>query len=205
MSSRRENCWHSGENGGRSRSQTVQTYGYNHGVTLKIQWYFLNEICTVNHSQAILRERQFEEVLLEVGREKVRNWECLLVHRQQGLFLSVWVEDINHVWFTNARGCTQRECKLCQANGRMCLGFSSHRFHMKSGNYHQSYRTRKDTDSQRGWAEHHKWTASWRSFSCRSHRGNFSENQTYHKKSGGTQVLRKARIFKTLGRTTAPS
>ena len=26
--------------------------------------------------------------------EKVRNWECLFVHRKQGLFLSVYVDDI---------------------------------------------------------------------------------------------------------------
>ena len=38
--------------------------------------------------------RQFEEVLLELGWEKVPNWECLLVHRKEGLFLSVYVDDI---------------------------------------------------------------------------------------------------------------
>ena len=44
--------------------------GHNHGATLKIQWYFLNEICTVSHSQAFLWERPFEDVLLEVGWEQ---------------------------------------------------------------------------------------------------------------------------------------
>ena len=68
--------------------------------------------------------------------EKVPNWECLFVHRKQGLFLSVYVDDIkmvgkkqnmapmwkklmknvdideptsflDHVYL----GCTQRECK----------------------------------------------------------------------------------------------
>ena len=37
----------------------------------------------------LLWERQFEEVLLELGWEKVPNLECLSVHRKQCLFLSV--------------------------------------------------------------------------------------------------------------------
>ena len=39
-------------------------------------------------------ERQFEKILLEHGWEKVPIWECLFVHRQKGLFLSVYVDDI---------------------------------------------------------------------------------------------------------------
>ena len=39
-------------------------------------------------------ERQFEKVLSEHGWEKVPNWECLFVNRQNGLFLSVNVDDI---------------------------------------------------------------------------------------------------------------
>ena len=42
----------------------------------------------------LLWKRQFEKVLLKYGWEKVPNWECLFVHRQQGLFLSVYVDDI---------------------------------------------------------------------------------------------------------------
>ena len=42
-----------------------------------------------------LWERQFEEVLLELGFKKVPNWECLFVHRKQGLFFSVLMDDIN--------------------------------------------------------------------------------------------------------------
>ena len=41
-----------------------------------------------------LSERQFEEVLLEFGWRKVPGWECLFVHRKQGLFLSVYVDDV---------------------------------------------------------------------------------------------------------------
>ena len=46
----------------------------------------------------LLWERQFEKVLLKHGREKVSNWECLFVHRQKGLFLSVYVDDIKIGW-----------------------------------------------------------------------------------------------------------
>ena len=42
----------------------------------------------------LLRERQFEKILLQHGWEKVSNWECLFVHREKGLFLSVYVDDI---------------------------------------------------------------------------------------------------------------
>ena len=31
--------------------------------------------------------------LLELGWEKIPNWECMFVHRKQGLFLSVYVDD----------------------------------------------------------------------------------------------------------------
>ena len=44
--------------------------------TLKILWFLLNEICT-NPLAGLLWERQFEEVLRELGLEKVPNWECL--------------------------------------------------------------------------------------------------------------------------------
>ena len=42
----------------------------------------------------LLWERQFEKILLNHGCEKVPNWECLFVHRQKGLFLSVHVDDM---------------------------------------------------------------------------------------------------------------
>ena len=84
----------------------------------------------------LLWERQFEKVLLKHGWEKIPNWECLFVHREKGLFLSVYVDDIklagkkqnldpmwkalmqevelgeptsflDHVYL----GCTQRQCQ----------------------------------------------------------------------------------------------
>ena len=42
----------------------------------------------------LLWERQFVDALLELGWEKIPNWECIFVHRKQGLFLSVFVDDI---------------------------------------------------------------------------------------------------------------
>ena len=41
-----------------------------------------------------LWERQFEDVLFGQRCEEGPNWECLFVHRKQGLFLSVCVDDI---------------------------------------------------------------------------------------------------------------
>ena len=34
------------------------------------------------------------KILLQHGWEKVSDWECSFVHRQKGLFLSVYVDDI---------------------------------------------------------------------------------------------------------------
>ena len=42
----------------------------------------------------LLWERQFENIPLKYGWEKVSNWECLFVHREKGLILSVYVDDI---------------------------------------------------------------------------------------------------------------
>ena len=85
----------------------------------------------------LLCERQFEKILLKYGWEKVSNWECLFVHRDKGLFLSVYVDDkklagkkqnidpmwkvlnkevdlgeptsfLDHVYL----GCTQRQCEI---------------------------------------------------------------------------------------------
>ena len=44
----------------------------------------------------LLWERQFEKILLKHGWEKIPKWECLFVHREKGLFLSVYVDDIKN-------------------------------------------------------------------------------------------------------------
>ena len=93
----------------------------------------------------LLWERQFEKILLKYGCEKVSNWECLLVHREKGLFLSVYVDDIklagkkqnidpmwkvlnkevdwgeptsflDHVYL----GCTQRQCEISKDMVDIC-------------------------------------------------------------------------------------
>ena len=85
----------------------------------------------------VLLERQFEKILLKYGWENVSNCECLFVHREKGLFLSVYVDDItlagkkqniNPMWkLLNKEvdlgeptsfldhvflGCTQRQCEI---------------------------------------------------------------------------------------------
>ena len=79
----------------------------------------------------------FEKILLQPGWEKISIWECLFVHREKWLFLSVYVDDIklagkkqnidpmwkvlneevdlgeptsflDHVY----QGCTQRQCEI---------------------------------------------------------------------------------------------
>ena len=80
-------------------SKSVQTSGYvhqntngqNHGPVWKIQSFLLNEICTV-----ILWQDYYGKGNLRVlyGLAKVSNWDCLFVHREKGLLLSVYVDDI---------------------------------------------------------------------------------------------------------------
>ena len=101
------------------------------------QSFLLSEICTVIFLAGLLWERQFEKILLKYGWEKVSNWECLIVHCEKGLFLSVYVDDIklagqnqniNPMWkllnkevdlgeptsFLDHEnlGCTQRQCEI---------------------------------------------------------------------------------------------
>ena len=48
-----------------------------------------------HHLAGLLWERQFEKILLKHGWEKIPTWECLYsLHREKGLFLSVYVDDI---------------------------------------------------------------------------------------------------------------
>ena len=48
--------------------------------------------------EGLLWERQFETILLNHGWKKIPKWECLFVHREKGLFLSVYVDDIKIGW-----------------------------------------------------------------------------------------------------------
>ena len=56
-------------------------------------FFFLNEAYMVTHLPACCGKDNFEKALLENGWGKVPNWECSFVHRQQGLCLSVYVDD----------------------------------------------------------------------------------------------------------------
>ena len=85
----------------------------------------------------LLWEKQFEKILLKHGWEKIPNCECLFVHRDKGLFLYVYVDDIklagknqniNPMWKVLNKevdlgepasffdhvylGCTQRQCEI---------------------------------------------------------------------------------------------
>ena len=75
-------------------SFTDDTNGQNHGPVWKTQSFLMSEICTVILWQDYFWERQFQKILLKHGWEKVSHWECLFVHREQGLFLSMYVDDI---------------------------------------------------------------------------------------------------------------
>ena len=83
----------------------------------------------------LLWERQFQKILLKYGWEKVSNWECLFVHRERGLLLSVddmklfgKKQNINPMWKLLNKEvdlgeptsfldhvylrCTQRQCEI---------------------------------------------------------------------------------------------
>ena len=61
----------------------------NHGPVRKTQSFPLERNLYGHPLAGLLWEKQFEKVL-----EKIPNWECLFVHREKGLFLSVFVDDI---------------------------------------------------------------------------------------------------------------
>ena len=75
-------------------SSTTTQNGLNHGPVCKTQSFFLSEICTVILWQDCYGKGSLRKILLKHGWEKIPNWECLFVHREKGLFLSVYVDDI---------------------------------------------------------------------------------------------------------------
>ena len=42
----------------------------------------------------LLWKRQLQKILLMYGWVKVSNWKCFIIHREKGLFLSLYVDDI---------------------------------------------------------------------------------------------------------------
>ena len=83
-------------------NRSVQTFGFvyhdtnglNHGPVWKTQVVPLERNLYSHPLAGLLWERQFEKILLKHGWEKSPNWKCLFVHREKGLFLSVYVDDI---------------------------------------------------------------------------------------------------------------
>ena len=75
----------------------------------------------------LLWERQFDKVLVENSWRNVPHWECFFVHRENGWFLSVYVDNLKPMWDVLIKqvdlgaptsqldqayfGCAQRDCK----------------------------------------------------------------------------------------------
>ena len=59
-----------------------------------MQLHFLPELILHKYSVEGYGKRQFEKNPIEAWGRKIPNWECLFVHREKGLFLSVSVDDI---------------------------------------------------------------------------------------------------------------
>ena len=103
----------------------------------KTQSFFLSEICTVILWQDCYGKGNLRKSCWDTVGRKVSNWECLFVHREKGLFLSVYVDDIklagkkqnvNPMWKVLNKevdlgeptsfldhehlGCTQRQCQI---------------------------------------------------------------------------------------------
>ena len=108
-----------------------------------------------------LRRRQFEKILLKHGWEKIPTWECLFVHREKGLFLFVYVDDIklagkkqniDPMWKVLNKevdlgeptsfldhenlGCTQRKCEISKDCGQLQNHVRISNFCGVIGNYH---------------------------------------------------------------------
>ena len=127
------------------QNRNVQTFGFvyhdtngrNHGPDMDDPVVPLERNLYGHPLAGLLWEKQFEKILLKHGWEKIPNWECLFVHREKGLFLSVYVDDIklagqkqnlDPMWkLLNKEvdlgeptsfldqvylGCTQRQCQI---------------------------------------------------------------------------------------------
>ena len=87
-------------------NRSVQTFGFvnhdtnglNHGPVWKTQSFLLEGICTVILWQDYNGRGNLRRSYLKHGWEKIPNCECLFVHRETGLFLSVYVDDIKFGW-----------------------------------------------------------------------------------------------------------
>ena len=86
----------------KKQNRSVQTFGFvyhdtndqNHGSVWKTQSFLLSEICMVILWQDCYGKGNLRKSYWNMTGWKIPNWECLSVHRQKGLFLSVHVDDI---------------------------------------------------------------------------------------------------------------
>ena len=77
--------------------------------TMKIQWFFLNEVCTDTRWRISCVKDNSSKFCRNWNWKKIPNWKCLLVHRQQGPFSSKyngtttqWLEG-NRIWRPSGR------------------------------------------------------------------------------------------------------
>ena len=128
-------------------NRNVQTFGFvyhdtngqNQGPAWKIQSFLLKGICMVIFWQEYYGKGNLRKSFSKTVGSKFPNWECLFVHREKELFLSVYVDDLklagkkqnldpmwkllnkevnlgeptsspDHVYL----GCTQRQCEIKQ-------------------------------------------------------------------------------------------
>ena len=68
--------------------------GQKHGQTLKIQWSFLNEICTVTHLHASCREDSSRKLCWNLDRKKYRIGNACLFIESKGYSYRIYVDDI---------------------------------------------------------------------------------------------------------------
>ena len=66
----------------------------NLGQTLKTLWFPLNEICTDTHSQDCCGKDNLKRIYQNWDGKKFHIRECHSVHQKQGLFLSLYVDDL---------------------------------------------------------------------------------------------------------------
>ena len=82
-------------------NRSVQTFGFVHydtnglnlGPVWKTQSFLLSEICMVILQQDCYVEGKLRKSI-EIRLGEGSHWECLFVHREKGLFSSVYVDDI---------------------------------------------------------------------------------------------------------------
>ena len=78
----------------RHLDSSTTTNGQNHGPIWKTQSFLLSRICTVIFWQDYYGKGNLRKSYWNMDGRKFPNWECLFVHREKGLFLFVYVDDI---------------------------------------------------------------------------------------------------------------